>query len=273
METPTKLTATFAIPKKHIKNSNLMINHILGAQKSSWIRAYAEEIWTDAVREQFPNLEIREPSLNYLPSMDVSPEVMKAQEEMKLLEDELNTLEEEAKILEGKKVQHNENKVRLRAMKKEKASFAETLEIEQLISDYDQDKAANMAAKKRVKASLAAHKKTHGKEIAKEIGRIQRAQRKQYITEKIAANADQLLFRHCAVVVRVHNISSHDFDAPNFYPTVKPILDAATDTGIIWPDDNNSIISGGTLFLFGEKKSRDDYIFDIEISSTWEWSE
>ena len=273
MESIKTLSATFAIPKKQIKNSNLMVNHILGAQKSAWIRSYAEEVWAEAVAEQFPDIAVREPVEKDLPPGEISPEILKAQEDLQALESELLSLEQEGKALDATKEKHTENKALLRKMKKEKASFQDTLELEQVISDYDLAKAANAASKKRVKAALAAHKKSHGKEISKELGKVQRAQRKQYIAKKIELNEDQLLFHNCAVVVRVHNISDHDFDAPNFYPTVKPILDAATDTGIIWPDDNNNIISGGTLFLFGEKKSREDYIFEIEITSTWEWSE
>lgn len=272
MPTQTTLKATFKIPKSRIKNSNLMVNHIVSAQKSSWIREYAEGIWLQAVEEQFPHIEIIEPDLSLQEIPMASPEVMAAQKEMEDLATELSEAEAAGKELDALKAKHTQNKAALKQLKKAQAEFSETLSLEQEISDYEEAKLANTAAKKRIKATLTKHKKSHGKEIAKELGRIQRAQRKQYINEKIKANKGHLIFDTCAVIVRVHNISQHDFDAPNFYPTVKPILDAATDTGIIWADDNNRIIAGGTLFLFGEMKKRDEYIFEIEVTSEWPWA-
>ena len=92
---------------------------------------------------------------------------------------------------------------------------------------------------------------------------VERCKKRQTISEIQQANTP--LFATCSVRVTVHNISRRTFDAPNFAPTVKAILDGGTDCGILWKDDNNSIITGGVLFTGGDMKFKDRYVFDIEV--------
>lgn len=271
MTTTTKsLKATFSIPRTKIKNANLAMNHIVAAQKSAWIREYAETVWADAVKEQHSVTAI-EPNAEDLIKIEVRAEIQDMIDNLKSFDDDIKSKEEEKASHAVLKKNYQEWKKELRSLKKTSKDVTETLNLEQKIADYDKKTAAITADIKRLKAAKASAKQRSSKDIAKELRKIEGSKRRNYISQKLSLNSQNQLFNKCAVIVRVSNITAHEFDAANFYPTVKPILDAATDTGVVWPDDNNSIISGGVLFLSGGKSATKDYIFEIEIMSEWPW--
>lgn len=67
----------------------------------------------------------------------------------------------------------------------------------------------------------------------------------------------------CYAVVTVCPPTRRHMDAPNWYPTVKPIVDGMTDAGL-FTDDNDQIITSMT-FARGEKTNTGKYIIIIDI--------
>lgn len=263
-----KLTLTFSIPKNRIKNANTPMNYIVSANKSAWIREYSEKIWVDAIKEQFGIIAL-EPDLNSLPTIEKSEELVAVLDRINKIEDEILETNE---ILEHCKKNNKikEWKKELRVAKKEKNEDI-TTELENKIYDHEQKISVLKAKIKRLKSLKSSVKSKNDKNIKKELRKINNAERKNYIDAKLNLNKNNRLFETCAVIVKISNITNREFDAPNFYPTVKPILDAGTDTGILWEDDNNSIITGGMLFLKGNHQNRDSYIIEIEVVDEWEW--
>lgn len=49
----TRLYARFRIPRKHWKDSNQRDDYMLSALKTAWIVDYAENIWREAMLNQF----------------------------------------------------------------------------------------------------------------------------------------------------------------------------------------------------------------------------
>lgn len=266
----TKLEARFSIPKTQVKNANTPLMHIVAAQKSAWIRSYSEQIWAKEAKEQF-NITAIEPKPSELKEFPISDEVKTILQDIEEIDKELEEVLTERTIHDGLLPQYKKWKTELRVAKKDNnESLFE--ELEESIHSYEKKLATLKASAQRLKASKAAIKKRTSKEVSKELRKVEGNKRKDYISKKLELNSHQQLFEECAVIVRVSNITAHKFDAANFYPTVKAILDGATDTGIIWPDDNNDIIKGGVLFLDGGKSEDKEYKFDIEIISDWAWS-
>jgi hypothetical protein len=105
-------------------------------------------------------------------------------------------------------------------------------------------------------------RKTHEKQDR----RRSNADRKSYIKEKLALNEKRLLFPGIVRFdVRSNVITKHDFDAPNCWPTVKPLQDGGTDTCVLWHDDNNNFIKH-TSFYGGGKVSKDKYVIDVIVT-------
>lgn len=69
--------------------------------------------------------------------------------------------------------------------------------------------------------------------------------------------------RPCTVIVTVRPPTARRNDAPNWYPTVKALVDGLTDAGV-WTDDNNTVIKAMT-FIAGEKSGTDRYRFELEV--------
>lgn len=269
------LKAVFTIPKKHFKSSNMALGHIVAAQKSAWIRQYAGPVWEEAVLEQF-GIKALEPTEDQLTKIPVSDEVQTVMDQVKELEAEVASVTAERKDHEAKVDTYKAAKAELRALKRKKddpAAVAATVDKELEIAEYETTLDALKASQKRLKATLQSVKKRHGKDISKELRRVNNAERRNYLAKKLEINSHQQLFTECAVVVTAHNISKHLFDAPNFYPTVKPILDGATDAGVVWEDDNNTVITGGVLFQAGEHLSRENYVIEIEVVPVWPWKD
>lgn len=121
--------------------------------------------------------------------------------------------------------------------------------------------AESIAEQRHALAMLSA--KTR-KAKASEQRKAERERRKRLIRARLDLNRDRRIFQGPVCFhVRVHNISSHYFDSPNAWPTVKPIQDAATNTGIVWDDDNNSCIPV-TTFQGGERLGH-DYVIDVLV--------
>lgn len=269
MPTTSSLTATFTIPKARIKNANTPMNHIVAAQKSAWLRDYAETVWREAVEAQL-GLTALEPPMESYPPLDLPPEAQEYFQELEDLQEEALRLQEEQNSLESLKEVQAQRKRDLKVALKEKR-LEEAQELEEALGAHERQMQEVKSAKARVKATLASKKRLQGQAMRKEMLKAESARRRGYLQAKLALNRERLPFTTCAVVVRVHNITAREFDAANFSPTLKPLLDAATDTCIIWPDDNNSVLQGGVLFIAGPPKARHEYVLTITILPQWPW--
>lgn len=264
------ITATFVIPKARIKNANVPLNHIVASIKSAWIREYSEKVWAEAVQEAFGITAI-EPNESDWKILSPSEEIQEHIDSLQKLSDELENAQLEKEQHEKIAETHKEDKKLLRQEKKNDPSSDLVDELDEKISTYNHQSEILKAKVKRAKTTLSVAKKKHSPEIKKELNKVTRSQRKLYIAKKLELNKDKQIFDKCAVIVTVHNITNREFDAANFFPTVKPILDGATDSAIVWEDDNNSIIQGGVIFLPGTNLQRDNYVLEIEITSEWAW--
>lgn len=68
----------------------------------------------------------------------------------------------------------------------------------------------------------------------------------------------------CKVSVAVFSPTRRRLDPPNFYPTIKAILDGFTDAGI-WTDDNHEIIKSLSFEYGGLSGIKSMYKLVIEI--------
>lgn len=68
----------------------------------------------------------------------------------------------------------------------------------------------------------------------------------------------------CVVSITVRPPTARRNDAPNWYPTIKALVDGLTDAGV-WTDDNNTVIRAMT-FIPGRKTSTGKYRLELEVS-------
>ncbi|MGT2959332.1 endodeoxyribonuclease RusA [Streptococcus bovimastitidis] len=68
----------------------------------------------------------------------------------------------------------------------------------------------------------------------------------------------------CKVSVAVFSPTRRRLDPPNFYPTIKAILDGFTDAGI-WTDDNHEVIKLFSFEYGGLSQIKKKYKIVIEI--------
>ena len=68
----------------------------------------------------------------------------------------------------------------------------------------------------------------------------------------------------CVIPILVLAPTRRRFDAPNLYPTVKPLIDGMTDAGV-WSDDNNHVIKSMTFSTSDQLSGSHEYIISITI--------
>lgn len=73
--------------------------------------------------------------------------------------------------------------------------------------------------------------------------------------------------RPCGLVVTIYSPTKRRMDPPNFYPTVKALVDGMTDAGL-WVDDNHEIIKYMTFEFGGLSQIKDKYKIEIEVEET-----
>ena len=69
----------------------------------------------------------------------------------------------------------------------------------------------------------------------------------------------------CIVTIDVHPPTRRRMDAPNWYPTIKALIDGFVDAGLL-SDDNNSIIQE-TRFKSTQLSGTKNYVLNIEFKS------
>lgn len=258
------LKVVFKIPKKRIKNANTPMNHIVSATKTAWIRENTLNDWINAIKEQF-NITAIEPELPNESLEELSHENQMIVQKIKELETDILNLNK--KIKDNKDTEYK-SLIRKRGneRRKKNKNQQEIDTLNTLISKYEEKEQLLREEVAKKKQRLKNLKDKQLPAIKKEERKVNRNNNKKILEEKMRVNKFQRIFQECFVIVKVHNITNRNFDAPNFYPTVKGIIDAGTDTGILWDDDNNEIIKT-MIFLPGKNIDRENYIFEINIFS------
>ena len=75
--------------------------------------------------------------------------------------------------------------------------------------------------------------------------------------------------RPCGLVVTIYAPTKRRMDPPNFYPTVKALVDGMTDAGI-WTDDNHEVIKYKVFKYGGLSGLKDKYRIEIEVKEVHE---
>ncbi|HEM6309469.1 TPA: hypothetical protein U2C79_001041 [Streptococcus suis] len=75
--------------------------------------------------------------------------------------------------------------------------------------------------------------------------------------------------RPCGLVVTIYAPTKRRMDPPNFYPTVKALVDGMTDAGI-WTDDSHEVIKYMTFGYGGLSGLKDKYRIEIEVKEVHE---
>lgn len=70
--------------------------------------------------------------------------------------------------------------------------------------------------------------------------------------------------RPCGLVVTIFSPTKRRMDPPNFYPTVKALVDGLTDAGV-WTDDNHEVIKYMTFRYGGLSGIKGKYRIEMEI--------
>lgn len=63
----------------------------------------------------------------------------------------------------------------------------------------------------------------------------------------------------CHVIIKISAPTKRKADAPNWYPTIKPLLDGMTLSGV-WEDDNNDVITSLTFVPIPPNKENQYHI-------------
>ena len=78
--------------------------------------------------------------------------------------------------------------------------------------------------------------------------------------------------RPCHIGVRIHPPTRRRMDAPNWYPTIKPLIDGLKDAGV-FTDDNDKVITS-LVFLSGKISGTKKYKIEIFVKegkdTTWQ---
>ena len=131
-----------------------------------------------------------------------------------------------------------------------------------------EDEAKGLRQRKRLESKLLTRCKHRWEAVhSKQESRRSSVDRKAYLEAKAKANllAGRMLFPGKArLTIRCCVPTAHVFEAPNCWPTVKPLQDGGTDSCVLWRDDNNEIIES-TTFVGGGKSDNGAYVIEFVI--------
>lgn len=254
---PRRVHVVFCIPRKRYKNSNTTGNRMADQAKSQWLRAHAEQVWSYALERQHGIVAL-EPSDDEwrTPSDDAGPD---GDDDIKQQESIVNGISDEVESLRGM----SKDVTRWRREYRTTGDEA----IHACITDYENrlnDARERLKYERKLLTMLRSDKrKTERRDTMKR----RTVERKAYIDAKMRLNRDRRLFNGpVRMMVRTNMVTDHVFDAPNSWPSVKPIQDGGTDTAILWEDDNNDYIRS-TTFYGGWRASREYYVIEIIVEA------
>ena len=119
---------------------------------------------------------------------------------------------------------------------------------------------------KRKKEMLNANDRPHWTQKAKITAYLRQIGRLKVSEGKYPAYTKK---RPCGLVVTIYAPTKRRMDPPNFYPTVKALVDGMTDAGI-WTDDNHEVIRYMVFKYGGLSGLKDKYRIEIEVKEVHE---
>lgn len=114
---------------------------------------------------------------------------------------------------------------------------------------------------KQVKEMINSNDRLHSHVKAKKTAYLRKLGKYQALNQKGKHFSKD---RPCTVEVIIFSPTKRRLDPPNFYPTIKAIIDGFTD-GNLWPDDNYEIIKAMTFRYGGLSGIKSKYRIEIEI--------
>jgi len=231
---------------------------MLSALKTAWIVDYAENIWREAMLNQF-SMQPLEPDEDMITAlMNAKPakqdDDSQARESLELKQSRLEALQTQ---FDEWIEQHGDEHDRLHRKKHK---------TDDELNEYNALHDERMELRERIKRQskeITAQKAELNKITSKNQREIDKTHRRCLLKARKTLNTDNRLFNEpVRFHVRVHNVTKHLYDAPNAYPTVKPLQDAGTNIGIIWEDDNNTCIPITTFHGVGMLE-KDNYVIDV----------
>jgi hypothetical protein len=256
----TVLKVMFVIPKTKYKNSNIGGNRVIDQQKSHWLRTYANTVWTEALKNQLGIVADEPKREDYIQDYQPSKQEILWKSEYDAQVKKVKEVEDELSTISGMSDD-------IKAAKRELRKHPDNEQLSTTIEHYQASLSMAKETVKYERKLLTKVRNEYKKASTKSVNRHANSEHKEYIKAKQALNESKLAFPgHVIMKIRSNIMTDHDFDAPNSWPSVKPIQDGGTDTGILWHDDNNNYIKR-TEFYGGWKASKEAYIIEIIVES------
>lgn len=258
-DSPRSLRVRFDVPKDKYKGSNTRDNDIVSRQKSAWLRSIGEQAWATAVANEF-GVEAVEPTEWETASRELTPSEQKTRDAYDRQKTVVDDLEDRVQTMAGS---IEALKTVMKTAGRDSTEYREARENRSALeSDLKQARAQLRLESKLLTRCKHAFEAACKKQDARRAG----VDRKSYIAAKLEANKDRLVFPGTVkMAVQSNIVTAHDFDAPNCWPTVKPLQDGGTDSCVLWRDDNNAIIKE-TSFYGGGKASKDCYVIEMIVT-------
>ena len=253
---PIILRIRFEIPKNQYKSSNGRDIPRVAAMKSAWLRAYGEATWAEAIRDQY-DLKAIEPDTWTTAGTALTPSEREAYDALNAQKTTVDNAADDVSRIEA-------------IIAADKAALKTDRDDHETRASLNAALYEIRVAKDRLKTEKTmltrcrhAWTSAHGRQDRRRSATDRRA----YVAAKISRNEERLLFPgRVRLDVVSHVITDRDFDAPNCWPTLKPLQDGGTDTGILWHDDSNRWIES-TTFRGGPVISRDHYVIDATVTA------
>ena len=262
-DSPKSLMITFEIPKDKYKGSNTSQNDRLLRAKTTWLREQGCKAWTEAIKKEF-GIEAIEPedSSWKKTTTSLTPTEQKA----------YDTFSEQGAIVDAIKLQMTAAEKAIQQGKEMKAKEKRNSTEWKRISGKIKSLEANLKELKhklRLESKLLTKTKNAWERTrSRQNARRATADHKEYLKAKAKLNEDRLLFPgQVELLIQSNIVTGHDFDAPNCWPSVKPLQDGGTDTCLLWHDDNNKWIKRTTFY--GGGKDPDCYVIRMIVR---EWN-
>ena len=257
------LTVRFDVPREWYKGSNTRDNDRVSSRKSAWLRAHAEEAWLTALSTEWGITPI-EPADDSWEKTDKSKLTPSEQDARDRLDSQQVVMDEVEASLSTVEECIAEAKTRLAGLKRGSTEYASVMADRRKL----EDEAKGLRQRKRLESKLLTRCKHRWEAVhSKQESRRSSVDRKAYLEAKAKANllAGRMLFPGKArLTIRCCVPTAHVFDAPNCWPTVKPLQDGGTDSCVLWRDDNNEIIESTTC-VGGGKSDNDAYVIEFVI--------
>lgn len=258
-ESPKSLEIVFEVPKDKYKGSNTSENDILSRAKTTWLREHACSAWRTAIEREF-GLVALEPDASDWVVNDTKPTDAEqgAYDEFIRMTGTLDKVKLRLSALENAIADGKKSKAKTKRNSDEwKRLDSELRALNERLKDAKHQ--VRLEGKLLTKAKNAWEKAKRRQDKRHAV-----ADRKAYLKAKASLNESRLLFTGpVEVMVESNVVTGHVFDAPNCWPTVKPLQDGGTDTCVLWHDDNNKWIHKTTFY--GGGKDPDCYVIRVLV--------